>query len=124
MSTATGSAGEVAHELERDCDAAFHVARAETVYGAALDPAREVALCRDGVVVAGEHDERRTGARWRARGYIVARELGSNGTGTAARRCSRISASCRLSDGMSTSSSVRARVVGERGHRGESTAAA
>ena len=49
---------EVAHELERDRDAALHVARAEPVHRAVLDPAREVLLRRDRVVVPGEDDER------------------------------------------------------------------
>ncbi len=49
---------EVPHELERDRDAALHVARAEPMNRAVLDPAREVVLCRHRVVVPGEDDER------------------------------------------------------------------
>ena len=47
------------HELERHRDAAFHVARAEPVHRAGIDPPGQVVLCRDGVVVPAEHDQRR-----------------------------------------------------------------
>ena len=50
--------GEVPHELERDRDAALHVARTEPMNRAIVDPARDVVLRRDGVVVPGEDDER------------------------------------------------------------------
>ena len=53
---------EVAHELERDGDAALHVARAAPVHRAVGDPAGNVVLGRHGVVVAGEHEERDVGA--------------------------------------------------------------
>ena len=49
---------QLAHELERDGDAALHVARAETVHGAVLDPSGQVALRRNRVHVPREHDER------------------------------------------------------------------
>ncbi len=55
--SAVGWAREVTDELERDGDAALHVARAEAVNGAVADTSREVLLRRNGVVVAGEHDE-------------------------------------------------------------------
>ncbi len=51
---------ELPYELERDGDAALHVARATPVNGAARDVAGHVVLCGDGVVVAGEHEERRS----------------------------------------------------------------
>jgi GTPase len=47
-----------ARELEHHGDPALHVARAEAVHGAVLDPAREVALGRHRVDVAGEDDRR------------------------------------------------------------------
>ena len=50
---------ELAHELERDGNASFHVARAQAVDGASRDPARQVVLRRNGVVVPGEDHERR-----------------------------------------------------------------
>jgi GTPase len=53
---------EIAHDLDRDREAALHVARPETVHGAAGDAAREVALRRNGVVVAREGDEWHAGA--------------------------------------------------------------
>jgi len=46
-------------EVEHHRDAALHVACAEPMDGAVLDAARKVALCRDGVDVAREHDRRR-----------------------------------------------------------------
>ena len=49
---------EVAHELERDGDAALHVARAASVHRAVGDPAGNVVLGRHGVVVAREHEQR------------------------------------------------------------------
>ena len=52
---------EVAHELERDGDAALHVARAASVHRAVGDPAGNVVLGRDGVVVAREHEQRDVG---------------------------------------------------------------
>ena len=48
-----------ARELEHHRDAALHVARAEAVHGAALDPAGEVLLRRHRVDVTGEDDRRR-----------------------------------------------------------------
>jgi hypothetical protein len=51
-------AREVADELERDRDAALHVARAAPVHGARVDAARQVVLRRDGVVVPREQEER------------------------------------------------------------------
>ena len=50
---------QLAHELERDGDAALHVACAAPVDGAVLDAARDVLLGRHGVVVAREHEQRR-----------------------------------------------------------------
>ena len=47
-----------ARQLHHDGETAFHVARPETVHGAVLDPARDIALCRHGVEVAREHDRR------------------------------------------------------------------
>ena len=49
---------EIPDELERDREPALHVARTEPVDGAAVDPAGSVSLSRNGVVVAGEDDER------------------------------------------------------------------
>ncbi len=49
---------EVAGELERDREAALHVARPEAVDRTVLDVARKVGLRRDRVVVADEDDER------------------------------------------------------------------
>ena len=53
---------EVPDELERHRKTAFHVARAEAVHRALLDPTGEVALSGDGVVVACKDDERCVGA--------------------------------------------------------------
>ena len=53
--------GEIAHDLDRDCDPALHVARAETVNRSVGDAAGVVPLRRDGVVVADENDERSLG---------------------------------------------------------------
>ena len=50
---------QITHELERHRDPAFHVARADAVHRAVRDAGREVPLCRDGVVVPAEHDQRR-----------------------------------------------------------------
>ena len=47
---------DVACELERDRQTTLHVARAEPVNLAVDDPARKIALRRDGVVVRDEHD--------------------------------------------------------------------
>ena len=52
---------------------------------------------------------------------VLGRVLGSNEGGTSERRCARTSASWRLSDGMSTSSSVRAASLSEELSRGERT---
>ena len=55
----TGIEGrELAHELERNGDTAFHVARPTPVHGATLQTARHVGLRGHGVVVAREHEER------------------------------------------------------------------
>jgi GTPase len=53
--------GDLAHELQSDCDAALHVAGAAPVDRAVRDPAREVLLRGDGVVVAREDEQRRVG---------------------------------------------------------------
>jgi len=53
-------AREVAEELDRDRDAAFHVARPEPVHRARGDAAGQVALGGNRVVVPGEDDERST----------------------------------------------------------------
>jgi len=57
---AAANLGSVSCELERDGESPFHVARPEPVNGAGLEPAREVALRRDGVVVTDEKHERST----------------------------------------------------------------
>jgi len=57
-------AGEIADELQRDGDAAFHVTRAEPVNRFLGDATRQVVLGRDRVVVAGEDDE---GCVWPSR---------------------------------------------------------
>ena len=49
---------DVACELECDGQTTLHVARAEPVNLAVGDPARKIALRRDGVVVRDEHDQR------------------------------------------------------------------
>ena len=49
---------DVACEFERDGQTTLHVARAEPVNLAVDDPARKIALRRDGVVVRDEHDQR------------------------------------------------------------------
>ena len=47
-----------ARQLHHHREAALHVARAEPVHRAAVDPARQVVVRRDGVEVAREDDER------------------------------------------------------------------
>jgi GTP-binding protein HflX len=49
---------EITGQLERDGEAALHVARADTVHGSVRDVSRDVSLCGNGVVVSGERDER------------------------------------------------------------------
>ncbi len=51
-----------AGELDHDGDAALHVARAEPVHDAVLEPPGKVALGRDGVEMSGQHDERTAAA--------------------------------------------------------------
>jgi GTPase len=50
---------EVVNELQRYRQATFHVARSQPVHRTVGDPAREVVLSRNGVVVPGQDDERR-----------------------------------------------------------------
>ena len=52
------SGREIAHELDCDSEAALHVARAEPVHRVVPDLSRKVSLCRHGVVVTDENDER------------------------------------------------------------------
>ncbi len=67
---------EIADELERDGDSALHVARSYPVNSVVIEAAGEIALRGDGVVVAGEHDERSSRApRWREQVRLVALEL-------------------------------------------------
>ena len=100
---------ELACELEHHREAALHVARAESDDGAVLDPAGDVLLGRNGVVVAGEHDERRAprAADGPTRTHPRPSYSGAKEAGTSERTWAAISASCLLSEGMSTSSSVR-----------------
>jgi len=56
-----GGLREIPDELQCDRDTALHVARAEAVHRAVLDPPGKVLLRRNGVVVAGEDDERSAG---------------------------------------------------------------
>ncbi len=49
-------------ELEHHRQAALHVARSQPDHGAVLDPAGDVLLSGHRVVVAGEHDQRASGA--------------------------------------------------------------
>ena len=57
-SYASSVLGGPARELDHDGEPALHVARAEPDHRAVVDPAREVALRRDGVRVPGEEDQR------------------------------------------------------------------
>ena len=67
---------EVARQLERDREPAFHVARTEPVHGPVRDPARKVALSRDRVVMSDEHDQRDVDASLRdEEECLVTREL-------------------------------------------------
>ena len=50
---------EIAHELDRDRDAALHVTRPAPVHSVVGDRARDVVLCGNGVVVAGEDEQGR-----------------------------------------------------------------
>ena len=66
----------VARELERNRETSLHVARPDPVDCAVGDAPGEVVLSRDGVVVGGEHDERRSGPpRGREQERLVALEL-------------------------------------------------
>ena len=103
------AAVELPRELEQHGEPALHVARAEADDRAVLDPARDVLLCGNGVVVAREHDEipplaPAASANTKASSPLYS---GSKLGGTSETTWAAISASCRLSEGMSTSSSVR-----------------
>ena len=93
----------------RDGDTALHVGRAAAVHGAVGDPAGHVVLRGHRVVVADEEHERhaRPAAAARTRTRPRPRTRPRRPRGTSESRCARTSASWRLSDGMSTSSSVR-----------------
>jgi len=60
-------------ELEHHRDAAFHVARAETVHGCVGDPPREVPLCRHRVHVSRKGDRRRCVSRDERLAVVVQR---------------------------------------------------
>jgi GTPase len=69
---------EIADELERDSEAALHVACSEPAHGPVRDAPRQVVLGRDRVVVAGEDDEGRLGPkRWDEEVGLVAGIVGA-----------------------------------------------
>ena len=110
---------EVAHELHRNCESGFHVARTEAVNRPVGDATGKVVLRGHGVVVRYQHDQRKSGPPLRGeQERLVTRELGHE-----ARRneFQEVLPNCRLAPALRGNVDELERphgeTVGERDHR-------
>ena len=110
---------EAAGQLERHGESALHVAGTEAVDLTAREPAGQVSLRRNGVVVGGEDDEREAGTPRRdVQECLVARVLGGPVRGhESAHVLTDDSLLAALRGNVDELERPRGKAVGERGHR-------